>query len=101
MDWREFAVKDKDLISGRVAVKQMDTNKDGVVDSAEFAAAAGTKQEFNRCDKGGGGVLDADEMALRSAAKQKAVSDVRGGCQWRWCGGSGGAHCGWWHTARV
>jgi hypothetical protein len=46
-------------------------------------------------------VLDADEMALRSAAKQKAVSDVRDGCQWRWCGGSGGAHCGWWHKARV
>ena len=45
MDWREFAVKDKDLISGRAAVEQMDTNTDGDVDSAEFAAAGGTKQE--------------------------------------------------------
>jgi len=62
---------------GRAAVKQMDSNKDGVVDSAEFAAAGGTKEEFNRYDRNGDGVLDADEMALRSAAKQKAASDVR------------------------
>ena len=33
---------------------------------------------FNRYDKNGDGVLGADEMALRSAAKQKAASDVRG-----------------------
>merc|ERR1712166_38204 len=63
---------------GRAAVKQMDSNKNGVVDSAEFAAAGGTKKEFNRYDRNGDGVLDADEMALRSAAKQKAASGVRG-----------------------
>merc|ERR1711865_730090 len=63
---------------GQAAVKQLDSNKDGVVDSAEFAAAGGTKEEFNRYDRNGDGVLDADEMALRSAAKQKAASDVRG-----------------------
>jgi hypothetical protein len=51
---------------GKAAVKQMDSNKDGVVDLAEFAAMGGTKEEFNRLDRNGDVVLDADEMALRS-----------------------------------
>jgi len=41
----------------------MDSNKDGVVDSAEFAAAGGTKELFNWYDRNGDSVLDADEMA--------------------------------------
>ena len=51
---------------GKAAVKQMDRNKDGVVDLAEFAAMGGTKEEFNRLDRNGDVVLDADEMAKRS-----------------------------------
>ena len=50
---------------GKAAVKQMDSNTNGV-DLAEFAAMGGTKEEFNRLDRNGDGVLDADEMALRS-----------------------------------
>merc|ERR1711865_1120599 len=34
-----------------------------------------SKDEFNRYDENGDGVLDRDEMALRSAAKKKVVSD--------------------------
>ena len=54
---------------GQAALKQMDTNNDGVVDAAEFAAAGGSKQEFDKYDLNGDGVLDADEMALRAADK--------------------------------
>ena len=46
-------------------MKQMDTNNDGVVDAAEFAAAGGSKQEFDKYDLNGDGVLDAAEMAER------------------------------------
>ena len=46
-------------------IKSMDTNKDGMVDAAEFAAAGGSKQEFDKYDLNGDGVLDAAEMAER------------------------------------
>lgn len=59
----------------------MDSNKDGVVDLAEFAAADGAKQEFSWCDRNGDGVLDGDEMALRSTAKQKIAAPADDGDQ--------------------
>ena len=46
-------------------IKSMDTNKDGMVDAAEFAAAGGSKQEFDKYDLNGDGVLDAAEMTER------------------------------------
>ena len=49
--------------------RKVDSNKDGVVDAAEFVAAGGTEEEFNRFDKNKNGVLDKDEMALHSAAR--------------------------------
>jgi len=55
--------------SSTIAAKQkaasdvpgMDTNHDGVVDQGEFIAGGGTKEEFDRYDANGDGVLDADE----------------------------------------
>ena len=50
-------------------MESMDTNKDGVVDLEEYLAAGGTKEEFDKYDLDGDGVLDAQEMELRGAAK--------------------------------
>lgn len=58
--------------------KKMDTNKDGVVDAEEFAAAGGSKEEFSKYDVNGDGVLDADELARRSAAQAEAAQEVSG-----------------------
>jgi len=60
---------------GKAAVKQMDANKDGVVDQAEFAANGGTKEDFNRYDLNGDNVLDARELALRAV---QALLDANG-----------------------
>merc|ERR1711865_684051 len=50
-------------------VRGMDTNHDGVVDLGEFIAGGGTKEEFDRYDANGDGVLDADELEQRAADK--------------------------------
>ena len=42
--------------------------------ATEFAAAAGIKQEFDKFDLNGDGVLDADEMALQAADKLQIVA---------------------------
>ena len=52
-------------------VKQMDTNNDGMVDRAEFAASGGSQTDFNRHDLNGDGVLDANEISI---ADQTAVA---------------------------
>jgi len=44
--------------AGQKAVKQLDTNKDGVVDKTEFAAAGGTEEEFIKYDTNKDVVLD-------------------------------------------
>ena len=41
----------------------IDTNKNGVVESAEFVATGETQEEFSQLDLNGDGVLDADERA--------------------------------------
>merc|ERR1712166_83727 len=45
------------------AEAKMDTNKDGVVDANEFAAAGGSKADFELADLNHDGVLDAEEIA--------------------------------------
>ena len=50
----------------------MDTNKDGVVDETEFTSTGGSKAEFKHFDKNSDGVLDAGELSVRTAAKQRA-----------------------------
>ena len=45
-------------------VKQMDTNNDGMVDQAEFAASGGSQTDFNRHDLNGDGVLDINEISI-------------------------------------
>merc|ERR1711865_279381 len=45
-------------------LQSMDANNDGAVDAAEFVAAGGSTQEFDKYDLNGDGVLDAGEMAL-------------------------------------
>ena len=49
----------------------MDTNNDGMVDRAEFAASGGSQTDFNRHDLNGDGVLDANEISI---ADQTAVA---------------------------
>ena len=66
------AVRDADA-----QLHQMDSNKDGVVDGKEFAAAGGSSRQFDRYDVNGDGVLDAEELAKRSAAQAHAASETR------------------------
>ena len=54
--------------------RQMDTNNDGVVDAAEFAAAGGSKQEFDERDLNGDGLLDADELNLWAKVTRGTVT---------------------------
>ena len=61
---------------GHLSLQQMDTNNDGVVDAAEFAAAGGSKQEFDGRDLNGDGLLDADELSL-SQLKQNNIEDIQ------------------------
>jgi len=56
-------------------VQSMDTNNDGVVDAAEFAAAGGSKQEFDQYDLNADGVLDADEMAYVTAEEIQFLAE--------------------------
>ena len=50
------------LAEGRAAVvKFMDKNNDGVVNQDEFLAAGGSKEDFQKYDVNGDGVLDAKE----------------------------------------
>merc|ERR1711865_37811 len=44
--------------AGQKAVKQLDTNKVGVVDKTEFAVARGTEEEFIKYDTNKDVVLD-------------------------------------------
>ena len=44
-------------------MREIDTNKNGVVESAEFVATGETQAEFNQLDLNGDGALDADERA--------------------------------------
>merc|ERR1712166_1433507 len=47
----------------------IDTNKNGVVESAEFVATDETQEEFSQLDLNGDGVLDADEQASALVGK--------------------------------
>lgn len=47
---------------GQAALARMDSNKDGVVDKQEFAAAGGSQEEFDRHDLNGDEKLDRDKM---------------------------------------
>jgi len=58
------------------AARAMGTNKGGAVDADEFTVHEGTKQEQERYDRNEDGLLDADELALRSKVKDKAASDM-------------------------
>ena len=44
----------------------MDSNNDGVVDTDEFLAAGGSKEEFEQYDLNNDGVLSRQEMELRA-----------------------------------
>ena len=57
--------------------REMDTDGNGLVDKGKFVAAGGGKDEFNRYDANGDGVLDADEVEVRRVAKDKAPSEGR------------------------
>ena len=61
----------------------IDTNKNGVVESAEFVATGETQEEFNQLDLNGDGVLDADERAsaLVSSLGSMWVALIRPGAQ--------------------
>ena len=61
----------------------IDTNKNGVVESAEFVATGETQEEFNQLDLNGDGVLDADERAsaLVSSLGSVWVALIRPGAQ--------------------
>ena len=65
------------------AMREIDTNENGVVDSAEFVAAGGTQEEFNQLDLDGDGILDADEQAsamVRGYSFRALISDLANGC---------------------
>merc|ERR1712166_1208264 len=47
----------------------IDTNKNGVVESAEFVATGETQEQFSQLDLNGDGVLDADERASALVGK--------------------------------
>merc|ERR1712166_1577122 len=53
----------EELVPETTLMREIDTNKNGVVESAEFVATGETQEEFNQLDLNGDGVLDADEQA--------------------------------------
>ena len=62
----------------------IDTNKNGVVESAEFVATGETQEEFNQLDLNGDGVLDADERASALVSSLGSVwgALIRPGRRW-------------------
>ena len=77
-----FKIGDVNLQS--TLMHAIDTNKNGVVESAEFVATGETQEEFNQLDLNGDGVLDADERAsaLVSSLGSMWVALIRPGCRW-------------------
>jgi len=63
-------IVDKKVLAAEQAL-QMDGNKDGVVDKAEFLAGGGTGEQFARYDLNGDGVLDDDDKIVDSSPNQE------------------------------
>merc|ERR1712195_435305 len=59
----------EELVPETTLMHAIDTNKNGVVESAEFVATGETQEEFNQLDLNGDGVLDADERASALVGK--------------------------------
>ncbi len=75
---------------GKCGMAMMDTDKDGKLSPAEFAAAHnGDSSKFAAHDGNGDGFIDADEMKAHHAAKKAAVpakADMEGKCGEGKCG---------------
>merc|ERR1712195_157399 len=59
----------EELVPETTLMHAIDTNKNGVVESAEFVATGETQEEFSQLDLNGDGVLDADEQASALVGK--------------------------------
>jgi uncharacterized low-complexity protein len=74
---------------GKCGIGKMDTDKDGKVSKAEFAAAHdGSDEKFASHDPNGDGFIDADEMKAHHQAKGADKSKMEGKCGEGKCGGS-------------
>ena len=71
--------------AGPAAMREIDSNENGLVDTAEFAAAGGTQEEFSHLDLDADGVLDAHEQATAglsgSLAQMASAERVIGAAQ--------------------
>jgi uncharacterized low-complexity protein len=74
---------------GSCGVDKMDTDKDGKVSKAEFAAAHdGSDAKFAAHDPNGDGFIDAAEMGAHHKAKSADKAKMEGKCGEGKCGGS-------------
>ena len=71
--------------AGPAAMREIDSNENGLVETAEFAAAGGTQEEFSQLDLDADGVLDAHEQATAglsgSLAQMASAERVIGAAQ--------------------
>ena len=74
---------------GKCGIAKMDTDKDGKVSKAEFAAAHdGKDDQFAAHDPNGDGFMDADEFKAHKEAKGSDKAKMEGKCGEGKCGGS-------------
>ncbi|QOD91936.1 EF-hand domain-containing protein [Lysobacter sp. CW239] len=72
---------------GKCGMAMMDTDQDGKLSPAEFAAAhGGDSSQFAAHDGNGDGFIDADEMDAHHAAMMPAKTDMEGKCGEGKCG---------------
>jgi len=73
-----MASSGKSSHEGRCGMAQMDTDKDGRISRAEFAAAHGGKDAmFAKIDSNGDGFISQAEMDAHHAAMQKPAADAK------------------------
>merc|ERR1719272_2681861 len=77
LDADELALRNAAKDKAASDVRVMDTNKDGFVDEGEFIAGGGKKEDFDKYDRNGDGVLDAGELEDRAADQVEGDKEKR------------------------